>query len=38
MLATQEREEDEVVIEVGGGEGDRTPKAKVVKKDKGAER
>ena len=29
LLATQE--EEEVVIEVGGGEGDRTPKAKVVK-------
>ena len=38
MLATQEREEEEVMIEVGGGEGDRTPKAKVVKKDKGCKK
>ena len=38
VLATQLREEDEVVIEVGGGEGNKTPKAKVVKRTRGARR
>ena len=30
LLATQE--EEEVVIEIGAGEGDRTPKAKIVRR------